>query len=347
MEASSSSAAQRNYFIQTMVKNGFSASQIHTWLVNAWGEDEISLRRVQCLCQEFRSGERSTAERLPGSGRPRSSITEENINMVKELVEANNQLSCAALEMMSGIPARTIQRILTDELGKKSLCARWVPHLLSQENRDARLRQAKEILKALRTRRISRRLIIVDEKWIYHRHLPPRNQQRAWCDGAGDRVKVARRTISDAKTMYIWSSNFEGHMFVQMVEHGRSVDADCYEGFLGRMTMKFGQLSPPLPMENIDNAPAHRARSTGEWLQSNNIATIKQPAYSPDFNLCDRYIFRNFETFRSGRDFEAPQDLLAAVREYITGRSREEFLEEMKRFEEDLRLIVDNGGDYL
>jgi hypothetical protein len=34
-----------------------------------------------------------------------------------------------------------------------------------------------------------------------------------------------------------------------------------------------------------DNAPAHNARATREWLENEGIPTINWPAHSPDLNL--------------------------------------------------------------
>ena len=155
---------QRNFFIQTMVKNDFGATQIHEWLCKAWGEDCIGLPRAQCLCREFRAGERCSASRTEGSGRPKSSCTDANAAVVKNLVEGDKHLSCAAIEELTDIAKSSVHRILTNDLKKQSLCARWVPHQLTPLNMELRTGEARNIKKALRTRRISRRFAVVDEK---------------------------------------------------------------------------------------------------------------------------------------------------------------------------------------
>lgn len=48
-----------------------------------------------------------------------------------------------------------------------------------------------------------------------------------------------------------------------------------------------------------DNARPHKSRLTATFLKNNNIKIINQPAYSPDINLLDRFIFRNFESARA------------------------------------------------
>ena len=65
-----------NFFIQTMVLNEMSGSEIHRLLSNAWGEKNvISERRVQQLASEFSNETRTTCKRKEGSGKRRRSRT--------------------------------------------------------------------------------------------------------------------------------------------------------------------------------------------------------------------------------------------------------------------------------
>ena len=41
----------------------------------------------------------------------------------------------------------------------------------------------------------------------------------------------------------------------------------------------------------------------------NNIVHMKQPPYSPDFNLLDRYVFRNMEFERRNMDFNTKEEI--------------------------------------
>ena len=144
------------FYILTEVKNGYSATEIHRKLVNAWGADIISLRRVQEVVREFKTGERESFTRLKGSGRPTTSSNEDNVEAIKNLVQQNNRLSCSSLETITGIPARSVNRIRSKNLNKRSLCARWVPYSLSDDHKSQREIQGKKILNSPSTRCISR-----------------------------------------------------------------------------------------------------------------------------------------------------------------------------------------------
>ena len=70
------------FLIRTLAQNGYSATEIHHLLVNVWGEENvIKLRRVQGIMKEFEEG-REVLTRNEGSGHPRSSCCDDNIQEV-------------------------------------------------------------------------------------------------------------------------------------------------------------------------------------------------------------------------------------------------------------------------
>ena len=72
-----------------------------------------------------------------------------------------------------------VQRILTDNLEMKHVAARWVPHALNE----VRIQFTQEILKILDSRVLKRtikeRLVVTDEKFIYHRALGTKQSNSA------------------------------------------------------------------------------------------------------------------------------------------------------------------------
>ena len=59
-----------NYFVATLTRNNFSPTDIHGFLVRAWGEGNVkSLRRVQEISKEYRDQDSVVATRRAGSGR--------------------------------------------------------------------------------------------------------------------------------------------------------------------------------------------------------------------------------------------------------------------------------------
>jgi len=49
-----------------------------------------------------------------------------------------------------------------------------------------------------------------------------------------------------------------------------------------------------------DNAPAHRAVTTNEFLAKHNIPSLPQPPYSPDLAPCDFFLFPQLKKTMKG-----------------------------------------------
>ena len=97
-----------------------------------------------------------------------------------------------------------------------------------------------------------------------------------------------------------------------------------------------------------DNARPHVAGLVKNWIDNQAITLQRQAPYSPDTNLMDRYVFRNFESFRRFNDFENINQMKEAVMDFVTNRLTSEKLHrELDRLKQDIQAIIDIGGDYL
>lgn len=334
---------EKKFFILTLTKNGFGATDIHRLIENAWG-DIITVRRVQQIVKEFHDGKFDSFKRREGSGRPRTSATQENVEDIRGLIEADKSLSLTSLSMITDIPKSTIQRILTQELQKISVQAKWVPYDLSETQKQTRVSGCKEIRCVTMSRNIRKRLFVTDEKWIYARHLPSLSSTRTWVDFGGDRPTVARRMMRDKKFLWLMAANFHGDAYFEILNPGETVNAERYLEFLSRLFTHF-HITRPILMH--DNARPHVARTVQNWLEEKNINLLRQPPYSPDLNLMDRYIFRNFETFR-GLDTLSTKDLVEEkIRDFIATFTPEEFSKQFTDFVAHVGRVIESGGTYL
>ena len=345
------------FFIKMMVYNDHTASDILFYLVNVYGIDFISQRRVQDIVKEFKSGERLSHKRKEGSGRRSTSTTEENIQAVRRLVENDISMNCKQIEEQVGIGfaeqvgiAEQVNRILVDKLKKKCVKAKWVPHMLTEANKERRVVVGRQVLNVL-NRRISKRLVVTDEKWIYHRNNPSSAHQHFWVDSAGDRPRQPKQTISSAKSLVMMATNFHGESFFELLQEGETVDSGRYIVFLRNMVNHFRSLHEPVMPENMllmhDNARPHVAHAVTEFINQQNITVIPQPAYSPDFNLLDRFVFRNYEVFRLGENFASRAEILDSITEYTDTFSMRQFLKQLESLKSDITSIIELNGNYL
>jgi hypothetical protein len=78
---------------------------------------------------------------------PKSTRTEVNIAAVAaDLVKNDRQISSRMIADSLDIPKTVVLRILKEDLGKRKLCARFVPHSLTPEQRKDRVTSCQDII---------------------------------------------------------------------------------------------------------------------------------------------------------------------------------------------------------
>ena len=91
-----------------------------------------------------------------------------------------------------------------------------------------RVEMCQSILDTLSRRNVKNRLVIVDEKWVYHRGIASKHCNRGWVYPGGDRAELSRRNISDKTTLIMVAICFDGKGFIRALEDGQTVDRNVY-----------------------------------------------------------------------------------------------------------------------
>uniref|UniRef100_A0A1I8GNL1 G_PROTEIN_RECEP_F3_4 domain-containing protein n=1 Tax=Macrostomum lignano TaxID=282301 RepID=A0A1I8GNL1_9PLAT len=150
MAASSSFS---RYDVRSIIKfsvlPGKSTPEIHQELVRVLGEAAPSIQTVRKWVREIQEG-RDCMEDKERSGRPRTATTDSNADRVMASVSEDNRRTCSELEELLGIPHSTVHRILTENLGLQKLFAKWVPHLLTDEQMEERVVVSRDCLRRVR-----------------------------------------------------------------------------------------------------------------------------------------------------------------------------------------------------
>ena len=93
----------------------------------------------------FDDGQESI-ENDPWVGRPVSVLTEKNVATVKTLIEEDARYTVQEIEELSGIHSSSVLKILRERLGLRKICARWVPFLLTDEQKQSWVRLALQVI---------------------------------------------------------------------------------------------------------------------------------------------------------------------------------------------------------
>ena len=92
-----------------------------------------------------------------------------NIAAVKIVVEQDARLSVEDIASCTGISEGSVQTVLKKRLDLRKVCARWVPHLFTEEQKTQRLKCARELLKTYKgcNRCVISNLLTGDETWVH------------------------------------------------------------------------------------------------------------------------------------------------------------------------------------
>ena len=175
-------------------KRGLSFQESHATLVATFGDIAPSKSSVHSWFKEFQRG-RQTLEDESRPGRPPEVVTEKNTQLVKKLIDEKRNSTLQELEQASGIPATSVFRILHDQLGARKIASRWIPHLLTPEQKEQRVEWCHFMLEKFDRGRSKCVYDIVtgDETWICCYEPESKRQPTVWMfDDEPPPTKVVR-----------------------------------------------------------------------------------------------------------------------------------------------------------
>ena len=127
----------------------------------------ISMRTVFRCVKAFKAGKFSVEDDTRPE-RPKTS-TKANSAAVKIVVEQDARLPVKNIASCTVISEGGVQTILKNRLDLRKVCARWVTHLLTEEQKTQRLKCARELLKTYKgcKSRVISNLPTGDETWVH------------------------------------------------------------------------------------------------------------------------------------------------------------------------------------
>ena len=127
-------------------------------------------------------------------GRPVSVLTEKNVATVKTLIEEDTRYTVQEIEELSGIHSSSVLKILCERFGLRKICACRVPHLLTDEQKQSRVRLASQVIEKYDKcdPHHLEEIVTGDETWIYHFQPDSKTKNKVWVSSEGDRPIIAR-----------------------------------------------------------------------------------------------------------------------------------------------------------
>jgi histone-lysine N-methyltransferase SETMAR len=202
----------------------FLSTEIHADLQKVYGNGALKYATICKWVRCFNNG-RESIENDPRVGRPVSVLTEKNVATVKTLIEEDARYTMQETEELSGIHSSSVLKILRERLWLCKICTRWVPHLLTDEQKQSRVRLASQVIEKYDKcdpRRLEE-IVTNDETWIYHFQPNSNTKNKVWVSSEGDRPVIAHRCKTSNHMLYVIFFDLKGPVLQIPVPKGSSV----------------------------------------------------------------------------------------------------------------------------
>ena len=111
----------------------------------AFGEEAMCRTQTYEWWKRFKEG-RTSVDDDPRSGRPSTSKTDDNVAKVREVIRSNRRLTVREVAEEVSISKTVCHEILTENLGMHRIAAKFVPRLLTDDQKQNRVDVSQELL---------------------------------------------------------------------------------------------------------------------------------------------------------------------------------------------------------
>ena len=253
-----------------------------------------------------------------------------------------------------------MQTILKNRLDLRKVCTRWVPPLLTEEQKTQRLKCARELLKTYKgcNSRVISNLLTSDETWVHMFEPQRRADNKQW------KRKDKKKKKKKKTPMYCQENNklekgcctqFSliqvGQSFKCLVHSGHTVTGRFYKIFILKKVKEFyNKKRPSKGWSGVhllhDNASCHKCEVVKSFLASEKVKVLNHPPYSPELSPCDFFLFPRLKKMLSRNKYTSRSSLGSAIYQCLQQIPKEDYLSAFCDWVKRLQKCVSVKGEY-
>jgi hypothetical protein len=191
---------EQRYCIKFCQKLGDTQSETIRKIQQAFG-DAMGVTQIKDWYNRFKNG-RTSVDSDQRTGRPSTSRNPNVINKVSSLIMEDRRLTVREIANDIGISDGSAHAILTDDFGMRRVAAKFVPKLLSCEQKELLLDVVQNMMECANGDLDFLMTVITgDESWVYGYDPETKAQSSQWKSPSSPRPKKASQVRSKVKVM--------------------------------------------------------------------------------------------------------------------------------------------------
>ena len=257
------------------------------------------------------------------------------------------------IEEFSGIHSSSVLKILRERLGLLKICARWVPHLLTDEQKQSQVRLASQVIEKYDKcdPHHLEEIVIGDETWIYHFQPDTKAKNKVWVSSEGDRPVIGCHCKTSNLMLYAIFFDAKGPVLQIPVPKGSSVTGKFYrESVLTQLVDFYQKRRQRTGVHSIklhhDNAPAHKSATVQEYLKESWFDVLDHPPYSPDLSPSDIWLFPRLKEMLAGHRFESRCGIGSVVYQCLQHIPKADYRAAFQKWVDRCKMCVEADGAY-
>ena len=185
---------------------------------------------VTWWCKKFKRNV-GLVEDGPHARHPKTATSQKIVEKVTNLVATDARFTTRHIAKCVGISVGAGHIILRRDLKMRTISARWIPHLVTKEQKFAHVRIAKQLLKQFPkyNNQPFANIITGNETWAHFYEPKRKIQNKIWTTKGGKRPCIAKHTMSIKKVIYVIFFTNQGPAVQIAVPKGKSVNARFYK----------------------------------------------------------------------------------------------------------------------
>ncbi len=230
----------------------------------------------------------------------------------------------------SGLTQGSVHRIIKQDLKFSRICTKFVPRLLTAEQKEHRSKLSADNLSLLADggKFFMEKIISGDETWLYCFDPETKMRSSQWhLKGSQCPVKPLCGKTASKKVMMTLFFDTEGPVLIHFLDPGLTVTSDEYCIVLAKLRENMRRKCPGMWEKNEegyrqflvhqDNATPYTASISLAAMGENCVEMLAHPAYSPDLAPCDFCIFPNLKDELRGHAFRNIDELKDEARRVL------------------------------